>query len=337
MKKRIISILFFALLLSSCSSIPSSSIEPSSEIPSSSEPSSLEPSSEQPSSETPSSSEKPSSSEPSSSEQPSSSEEPSSYTGYYEDINPTFTGNKLLSQVRELIVTTHTHFASYGDSRGGTSGRSDETDYDPNNKNNLIMFYTHASVKGTWDGGDTYNREHLWCQANTNGLFGQSYGGADMHHIRPCFSGVNSSRGNKKYGEVTNGTVKTYTYSGVTYEAGSYNSAIFEPMDFAKGDVARIILYMFVRYNTIENLNINNLDSSGLMCFTQGKGCGNLPITNIIAGTKTKAFETLLAWHELDPVDELEINRNDGVYNIQGNRNPFIDHPEFVDMIWGNY
>ena len=124
-------------------------------------------------------------------------------------------------------------------------------------------------------------------------------------------------------------------YGGKTYNAGYYSSNTWEPMEFAKGDVARIVLYIFVRYNTIANLNKNNTDSSGLNCFTEGQGVGDLPITNVMYGSKTTAFETLLKWHEEDPVDELEINRNEGVYKIQGNRNPFIDHPEFVNNIWG--
>ena len=351
MKKKLLPILLLTLLVSACapvipsSELPSSEIssetpvsseEASSETPSSSEEPSSEPSSEESTSSEQSSSEEPSSETPSSepSSESSSSQEKEPYTGYYESINPNATGNKLLAQVRELIVTTHTKFTSYGDSRGGSSGRSDETDYDPNNKKNLIMFYTQASINGNWDGGDTYNREHVWPQSQSNGLWGQTYGGADMHHIRPAFSSINSTRGNKKFGEVSGGTIKTYSYGGKTYTAGTYNST-WEPTDAVKGDVARIVLYIFVRYNTIANLNKNNLNSSGLNCFTEGKGVGDLPITNVMAGNKTTAFETLLEWNELDPVDQLELNRNNGVYNIQGNRNPFIDHPEFVTYIWG--
>ena len=341
MKKKLLPILLLTLLLSACSPVASSSQTPSSEASSETHVSSEESSSlEEPSVSSEETSSEEQSSEEVSSEEASSSEDPSSeeinsYTGYYEDIKPTFTGNKLLAQVRELIVTTHTKFTSYGDSRGGTSGRSDETDYDPSNKKNLIMFYTHASINGNWDGGDTYNREHVWPQSLSNGLWGQTYGGADMHHIRPAFSGVNSTRSNRKFGYVTSGTTKTQSYGGKTYTAGTYTSNVWEPIDEAKGDVARIILYVFVRYNTIANLNKNNLISTGLNCFTEGQGVGDLPITNVMSGTKDNAFKTLLEWHALDPVDELELNRNEGVYKIQGNRNPFIDHPEFVTNIWG--
>lgn len=366
MKKKLLPILLLTLLVSACAPVTPSSELPSSEISSETPVSSEEVSSETPSSSEEHSSEETSSEEPSipssessseehsssslpseepssesssepspePSSEPSSSQEKEPYTGYYESINPNATGNKLLAQVRELIVTTHTKFASYGDSRGGSSGRSDETDYDPNNKKNLIMFYTQASINGNWDQGKTYNREHVWPQSQSNGLWGQTYGGADMHHIRPAFSSINTARGNKKFGEVSGGTIKTYSYGGKTYTAGTYNSA-WEPTDAVKGDVARIVLYIFVRYNTIANLNKNNLNSSGLNCFTEGKGVGDLPITNVMAGNKTTAFETLLEWNELDPVDQLELNRNNGVYNIQGNRNPFIDHPEFVTNIWG--
>ena len=60
-----------------------------------------------------------------------------------------------------------------------------------------------------------------------------------------------------------------------------------------------------------------------------------MPLTKVVKGSKQEAFDLLVKWHNNDPVDIYETNRNDAVYTIQKNRNPFIDHPEFVNAIWG--
>ena len=286
-----------------------------------------------------SSSSEPSSSETPSSEEPSSSEPTHTGNSYYDDITAT-SGNALLGQVRDLIINTHTTYTSYGQCRGGDEGYAGISDPDPNKEGNIIMLYTQASITDCWD-ANIWNREHVWCQSLSNGLWedvnnSDTSGGADMHHIRPCFYGVNSSRGSKKYGEVTNGTVKTYTYSGVTYDAGYYDSTCWEPLDNVKGDVARILLYVFTHYNTASNLLTNTNKTGSLNSNATNSRCGSLPITEIVsASSKAEAFALLVEWNNLDPVDDIEIARNNGVYTIQGNRNPFIDHPEYVSAIWG--
>jgi uncharacterized protein YjdB len=244
---------------------------------------------------------------------------------YYNSVSG-LSGNSLLFGLHDLMVTSHQKFPTYNDS--GSGGYQAYTDSDPNNVNNIIAWYTHASIPETWDSGATYNREHVWPQSLTNGLYGTTYGGADMHHIRPTISGINSTRGNKLFGEVGS------TFNTAVYGSGNlvskYNTSedIFEPHDEVKGDAARIVMYMYMHYNTSSNLGDTPRSEPAYF--------GNLPITNIIKAANTAAaWDLVLDWNTLDPVDVLETNRNNQVATYQGNRNPFIDHPEYADLIWG--
>ncbi|MDE7108218.1 MAG: endonuclease, partial [Clostridiales bacterium] len=110
---------------------------------------------------------------------------------------------------------------------------------------------------------------------------------------------------------------------------GHVNSSAFEPLDKVKGDVARIVLYVYTHYNTYANVHgTTNGKQSGVF--------GTLQFTNIMApSSESAAIQLLIEWNAMDPVDQIEITRNDEVYKIQGNRNPFIDHPEYVNAIWG--
>ena len=193
-----------------------------------------------------------------------------------------------------------------------------ESDVDPNNSNNVILIYTRQSVNGPqeYNGGGGWNREHVW--AKSRGDFGTTIGeGTDVHNLRASNINVNSTRSNYSFDDCTSSScVQTY---GNSY---SSSALVFEPRDEDKGDVARIIFYMDLRYEG---------DS----------GEEDLEMTESILSTSSKlplhgVRSTLFQWHELDPVDDFERNRNDVIYSYQGNRNPFIDHPELVDYIWGD-
>ena len=247
-------------------------------------------------------------------------------TDYYASITAT-NGNSLLGQVHDLITTTHKTYTSYADCKNPTYVKKT----DPGTGGALMEFYSQADLSSTWQSGavGTWNREHVWCQSLSNGLWGESGGGADMHHIRPTESRLNSTRGNNKYGVVS---VKTAAYykdaSGNSTLAGYNSGGVFEPLDNVKGDVARIVMYVYTHYNTYSNVYGTTNGS--------GNYFGTLKFTNIMsASNESAAISMLLQWHESDPVDQIEITRNEAVYSIQGNRNPFIDHPEYADAIWG--
>ncbi len=182
------------------------------------------------------------------------------------------------------------------------------TDEDPNNSSNFILIYTGRSLSKTQAYPD-WNREHVW--AKSHGDFGNVPPcGTDMHHLRPSDVSVNGDRGNKDF---DNGGTQHSEATGCYYDSDSW-----EPRDEVKGDIARSMLYMTVRYEGDSGeLDLELVDYTG----TSGPNFGKL--------------STLLAWHIQDPVSDFESTRNDRVYSYQNNRNPFIDHPEYVSYIFG--
>ncbi|KQN89009.1 endonuclease [Arthrobacter sp. Leaf69] len=187
-----------------------------------------------------------------------------------------------------------------------------DTDQDPANSNNVILLYTGRSQSKATNGGgvDDWNREHVW--AKSHGDFGTATGpGTDVHHLRPTDVTVNSARGNKDFD------------LGGTQSAeapGNYTDAdSWEPRNAVKGDVARMVMYMAVRYeggDGFADLEMNNLVNNGTAPY-MGK------------------MSVLLEWNRIDPPDTFEQRRNQRIYELwQGNRNPFVDHPEYADAIW---
>ncbi|MEK3993970.1 endonuclease [Psychrobacillus sp. FSL K6-2365] len=185
-----------------------------------------------------------------------------------------------------------------------------ETDEDPNNTNNVILFYSGVPRSKTANGGNVgqWNREHTW--AKSHGDFGTSKGpGTDIHHLRPTDVQVNSSRGNLDF---DNGGNPVNNCDECKRASNS-----FEPPNRVKGDVARILFYMATRYEQGDKVDLE---------LNEKLGNGSAPYHGKLS--------TLLKWHEQDPVDEFERNRNNVIQKWQGNRNPFIDHPEWVNLIW---
>lgn len=185
-----------------------------------------------------------------------------------------------------------------------------ETDEDPANKNNVILLYTGRSQAKTSNGGgaDDWNREHVW--AKSHGDFGTTKGpGTDIHHLRPTDASVNSSRGNLDF---DNGGSLHKECTECRYDGDSW-----EPPNRVKGDIARMIFYMAVRY--------------------EGEGEIDLELADQVSTSPAPLhgkLSTLLEWNKLDPVDEFEQHRNEVIYKWQKNRNPFIDHPDYADLIW---
>ena len=175
-------------------------------------------------------------------------------------------------------------------------------------------------------------------------MWGESGGGADMHHLRPVEARLNSARNNHPYGEVTNrDSKKSYAKLGTnqTYAHGGYTDAtndVFEPLDSKKGDVARIILYTYIHYNSYKVSDV-----FGSYGTTNGNGTSSYFSTSLLSLTKTTnkstesaALTMLLDWNTSDPVDDIERRRNEQVATYQGNRNPFIDDSTYADKIWGS-
>lgn len=245
-------------------------------------------------------------------------------TDYYAGITATG-GTALLGQLHDLIVKTHTKYTSYNDCK--TYGPTTDPGLDGRG---VVEFYTHETVMSFSGTTGTWNREHVWCQSLSNGLWGTSGGGSDMHHIRPSEARLNGTRGNNKYGKVSNGTpAYSKTTSNANSELGGYvGSGTFEPLDNVKGDVARIVMYVYTHYNNAANVG-GTIESA--------QTHGTLNFTNVMtASNEAAAKKMLLEWNALDPVDEIERYRNEKVYEKQGNRNPFIDNSSYANAIWGD-
>ena len=189
-----------------------------------------------------------------------------------------------------------------------------DTDADPNNPGNVILIYTGWSVPAEdfGSGNDDWTREHVW--AKSIGSFGWGKGaGTDLHHLRPEDKTVNSTRNDRSFDDGG----KKYIDNG--FETGCfYDQDSWEPPDEVKGDVARMMFYMVIRYENNPDLEL--LDK---------------PHARRSQADKHGVLSTLLRWHAQDSVDDWERLRNEKIQRIQGNRNPFIDHPEYVWEIWG--
>ena len=222
------------------------------------------------------------------------------YTGSYTyDVLSQQSEKQLYSSLHKLMTDTHSYTSSYNDCHY----EADKTDCENNDGRVSLIYTSYSATQDQWNG---WNREHVWPQSlggnNTSG------GGADLHHIRPSDAVVNSTRGNKKYGNV-NGGKEVYGKNPATGCLGGTYSTYFEPLDNVKGDVARIVLYVYVRW---------------------GSAWGADDVTKVF-----ESVEVLLAWCELDPVDTWEMGRNEVVEEIQGNRNVFIDYPEYAWLLFG--
>jgi len=163
--------------------------------------------------------------------------------------------------------------------------------------------------------GDCYNREHIIPQS----VFNESAPMvSDAHSITPTDGKVNGLRSAFPHGTVATASKTTLNGSklGSSGVAG-YSGTVFEPIDEFKGDIARMYLYFATRYeNTVSGYSFDMFDGSSNQVFT------------------TAFLNMLLTWHAQDPVNAREIARNNAIYERQNNRNPYIDHPEYVQAIW---
>ena len=214
-------------------------------------------------------------------------------------------GSELLTSLRALMTKTHTTKTSYNNSRD-MAYMTDSQSGD----GKIVLLYTSVLVTQSdfiGSGSIGWNREHVW--PKSLGGFGNEGAGADLHHVRPSDVTTNAKRANLKYGNVENGADATGSSLVGGASGGTYNSTYFEPLDNVKGDVARICLYVYARYGG------------------EIGQCSN--ITNVF-----QSVDVLLQWCALDPVDDWEMGRNDMVWAIQGNRNVFIDYPEYAWLIF---
>ncbi len=236
---------------------------------------------------------------------------------YYAELDTSLTGTAFRTELAELITETHTKETTYKE----LSTVFKKTDADPDNSGNIIWFYTGTSVSfsGFGSGTGTTNREHVWPKDGGSAFPAESKAGSDAHHLRPTEATLNSTRGAMSFDEVPQTTANIVKENGSTsygtapdglcYRSGGF----FYPAEGYRGATARILMYVQVRWGNQYNLS-----------FVLGQG-----------DCKTIGdIETLMKWHLEEPPTEEEIRRNEAVADIQGNRNPFIDHPEYASKIY---
>ncbi|MGO2356782.1 endonuclease [Mesonia sp.] len=254
--------------------------------------------------------------------------------GYY-DSTQGLIGYSLKSELSAIITNGHTP-QSYGDLWDGYY-TTDVDIYYENDGTVLDIYsenpagvdsytYTFGSDQcGNYSGeGSCYNREHLMPQS----WFGSSSPmKTDIQHVYPADGYVNGQRGHLPFGEVDNATYTSDNGSkkgnNVYNHPSAYSGTVFEPIDEFKGDLARVYFYMATRY---EN-QIGSWESA------------NDGSQNTFNGTSDQVFDDwmlamLIQWHNTDPVSQKEIDRNNAAFDFQGNRNPYIDNPAMVAMVW---
>lgn len=167
--------------------------------------------------------------------------------------------------------------------------------------------------------GDCYNREHSVPKSWFNK---QSPMVSDIWHVYPTDGKVNGMRSNYPFGEVASdapGSENGFSKWGKCKTPG-YSHTVFEPNDEYKGDFARTYFYFATRYKGVAT-----------------SGYGAEVFSSAYPYITKWQLDMLLRWHEQDPVSQKELDRNEAVYESrQGNRNPFIDYPELVDLIFGD-
>jgi endonuclease I len=237
---------------------------------------------------------------------------------YYATIDFSQTGNNLKNQLTNLITNTHTTFLPY--TATGTTDTWDalyQTDLNPNNSSNVLLFYGWDDTDGDYTNdysrdknlschtsscSGLWQREHVFPRSLGTPNLGFELAGSDAHNLRAIDTDRNGARSNRMFEASTSSVMSFITTSGNWY-----------PGDEWRGDVARIIMYMYVRYPT--------------QCAATSVGAGS---TNYSVDMPN----VFLDWNAADPVSQYEINRNNILQNIQGNRNPFIDNPYLATIIW---
>ena len=237
---------------------------------------------------------------------------------YYDGVDTKKSADNILNALCD-IIDNHT-VISYD----GLEPYYEQTDFyadslwDMYSTCHFTMADANTPQKAVCDG---WNKEHVVCQS----WLGSGPMVSDLFNVYPTDARINNLRSNYPYGVVSSfsgfskdpdhhglGKLGTSTTSGV--------GTVYEPDDNYKGDFARTFFYMVARYRS-NSLNAGN----GSKMFSSSP-------TNLTA----YSLSFLLDWHRQDPVSQKEIDRNQAVYGIQHNRNPFIDYPELVEYIWGN-
>ncbi len=263
-------------------------------------------------------------------------------SGYYDGTSG-LSGYALKSKIHDIISAKNVNW-HYGDLTNYYNQTDLDQYYDHGVTNTTFLLdmyseiptgadsyeYTTANIIGGASAeGQGWNREHMMPQSTFYSNYPMY---SDLFFVVPTDARINQLRSNYPYGIAGTNTFYTFTNTSKignsNIPGSSYTGRVYEPINEFKGDVARSLLYFAVRYEgKLGTFNFNNNTNPA-------------SDTNPLDGTEERSFDPsyltmLLQWHNQDPVSQKEIDRNNAVYNLQKNRNPFIDNPSWVNSIWG--
>ena len=283
------------------------------------------------------------------------------YDAYYSDYDfQTLVGDDLKLEMHKYFILEHQTYITYDNWWYYVDTGADAV---PNTERNEL-FYTNKQVDRIPHSNQ--DREHVWPCASSNGLWRRysagstelvehnidesstkfKYWGAgsDLYHVRPATSSVNQKRSDASFYDFDDSELSDLIR---LYDGGPYvcyvNTAKnkFEVDDHVKGDVARIIMYLWVHYNQMGAYNVYySPDHTPVYSLNEGISeeghspyvCGMLSLTSVMAyPTEQECMEKLVEWNQIDPPSAVEVNRNNYVQTVQGNRNPFVDYPQLVE------
>lgn len=264
--------------------------------------------------------------------------------GYYSSVDAT--NPTTLRQTLHLVIDDHTRFP-YTSSSTDTWDILELAMEDPNNASRIIDVYRNSSLAKQGGGNSFYDREHSWPKSYGFPDDGSgNYPYTDCHLLFLANGAYNSARSNKPFRFCSSSCTEYVTdpnggagggsgsYPGNSnWTSGSLTAGTWETWIGRRGDVARAMLYADIRYEggthgvtAHPEPDLIVTDSEALII---SKNTGNNESTAYMG-----ILQDLLVWHQQDPVDAAEMQKNDVVYAFQGNRNPFVDHPEWVACLF---
>lgn len=251
--------------------------------------------------------------------------------GYYNTID--YTDAATIRQSVHDIIDGHT-WIPYTSNSLDTWNVLETADEDPSDQFYIVDVYQNRSFPKWGAGNNDYNREHTWPKSfGFPVLNAGNMPYTDCHMLMLCDVGYNSARSNFVYDDCPGGCnaypADNYNgQSGVNYGKYGTPEGSWETWDGRKGDVARALFYMDVRYAGDFGSEPDLILTDDIYAIENSHTGANLPVAYM------GLLSTLIRWHYADPVTPWEIRRNDKVQLFQGNRNPFVDHPELVAYLF---
>lgn len=264
---------------------------------------------------------------------------------YYDNVDPS--SSQTMRESLHEIIDDHSRFP-YTSTATDTWDVLEIADENQDDTNKIITIYRNATYAKAGGGNDNYNREHTWPKSYgfPNNDPNLNYPYTDMHHLFLSDSDYNFNRSNKPYDNcdtncIENPTAINNNRGGVgngypgdsNWTDGEYTDGRWETWSGRRGDVARAMMYMDVRYaggaHSITGASEPDLILTDNRTLMDASNTGNNESTAYMG-----LLSVLLQWHQEDPVDLVEMQHHEAVASFQGNRNPFIDHPEWAACVF---